>query len=185
MSKLARKPIIVPKDVTVHISGHTVSVKGLHGNLEWRLPDGITVVVGDSGVMVSMVETALARNTALLGLSRSTIDNMVRGVAQPFSKVLEFEGVGYKASVKGVDLELHLGYSHPITVTAPSGITFTVVKSSITISGVDKELVGQVAAVIRSKRPPEPFKGSGIRYRDEIIRRKAGKKAVVAGGGAA
>jgi large subunit ribosomal protein L6 len=101
---------------------------------------------------------------------------MVMGVSEGFTKTLEFQGVGYRAAVKGKDLELNLGYSHPITVTAPEGIEFSVEKSTITVSGTDREVVGHIAAVVRSKRPPEPYKGAGIRYSDEVIRRKQGKK---------
>lgn len=174
MSKIGKQPIALPSGVELKRDDDTIIVKGPKGELSRAIPEDIAVTVAENTVTVAPGERT---HPARWGLWRALINNMVVGVSEGFSKTLEFQGVGYKASVKGQDLELSLGYSHPITVPAPEGITFSVEKSSITVTGVDKEMVGHVAAVIRSKREPEPYKGAGIRYAGEIIRRKAGKKA--------
>lgn len=179
MSKIGKKPIALPNGVTLDVSGSVVTAKGPKGELSYTLPAGVTVTVADGQVLVSHAADVRGGNT-VWGLARALINNMLIGVSEGFKKVLEFQGVGYKAVPKGNDLELNLGYSHTITVTAPEGITFTVDKNTITISGIDKEKVGHVAALIRSKRTPEPYKGHGIRYADEVIKRKAGKKAATA-----
>lgn len=180
MSKIGKKPIEIPAGVSVKIENGSISVKGPKGELTKPLTEGVNVVVEENLVKLSPVE-GNKENMAKWGLQRALIANMITGVTESFEKVLEFQGVGYKASVKGKDLELGLGYSHPVTIPGIEGITFSVEKNSIKISGSDKELVGKVAAEIREKRPPEPYKGSGIRYKDEVIKRKAGKKAVTAG----
>lgn len=180
MSKIGKKPIEIPSGVTVSVKEDAVSVKGPKGELTKPLIKGVNVVVEGNLVKLTPMEGD-KENIAKWGLQRALLANMITGVTQGFEKVLEFQGVGYKAAVKGSDLELSLGYSHPITVNGVEGITFSVEKNSIKISGSDKELVGKVAAEIRTKRLPEPYKGSGIRYKDEVIRRKAGKKAVTAG----
>lgn len=177
MSKIGKQPISLPSGVELKRQDGTITVKGPKGELSRDIPEGIEVDVHEGTVAVSRGNRT---HPAQWGLWRALINNMVTGVSEGFSKTLEFKGVGYKAAVKGKDLELNLGYSHPITVTAPEGITFAVEKTSITVSGIDKELVGHVAAVIRSKRLPEPYKGAGIRYSDEVIKRKAGKKAATA-----
>ena len=180
MSKIGKKPIIIPEGVSVNVDKNTISVKGPKGELTKPLTEGVNVVV--EGNMVKLTSTdGKKENIAKWGLQRALIENIVTGVTKGFEKILEFQGIGYKASVKGKDLELGLGYSHPVTIPGVESVTFSVEKSSIKISGPDNELVGQVAAEIRAKRPPEPYKGSGIRYKGEIIKRKAGKKAVAAG----
>lgn len=180
MSKIGKQLIKIPEGVTVNIDGGVVSVKGPKGELTKPLMEGISISIDGSLIRVSMLDSG-KNNTAKWGLERALISNLVTGVSKGFEKVLEFKGVGYKASVKENDLELALGYSHPVIIPGVEGITFSVEKNTIKISGIDKELVGKLAADIRSKRPPEPYKGSGIKYQDEIIKRKAGKKAVTAG----
>ncbi|MEK7616266.1 MAG: 50S ribosomal protein L6 [Patescibacteria group bacterium] len=171
MSKIGKKPIAIPTGVDIKIDGNSLVVKGPKGELKKLFPAGVSFVKEESNLKVA------AENSAIWGLSRALAANMVTGVAQGFQKILEFTGVGYKAQVKGDMLELNLGFTHPISVKAPPAVTFKVEKNVITIEGPDKESVGHVAAEIRSHRPPEPYKGSGIKYRDEVIRRKAGKKA--------
>ena len=178
MSKIGKKPIQVPKGVEVKINGNSVALKGSKGELKKDFDQTIDISMnGDEIVLKLKKETKDKKILALWGLTRSLIANMIIGVAEGFEKGLEFEGVGYKANVKGNDLELNLGYSHPITIKASSGISLKVEKNTIKVMGIDKELVGHVAALIRSKRLPEPYQGSGIKYKGEIIRRKAGKKA--------
>lgn len=189
MSKIGKKPIQVPKGIEVKFNGNSVSLKGSKGELKNNFDPALDISLsGDEIVLKLKKESKDKRILALWGLSRSLIANMIKGVSEGFEKSLEFEGVGYKASVKparpnaghsgeGDELELNLGYSHPISIKAPAGISFKVEKNLIKISGIDKELVGQVAAAIRSKRLPEPYHGSGIKYSGEVIRRKAGKKA--------
>jgi len=178
MSKIGKKPIPLPAGVQITLDGTTLTVKGPKGTLVKTLPSMLTVTVTGDAVMVAPVAAEPTRaDSAQWGLWRALVSNMIVGVSTGWTRVLEFQGVGYKAIPKGRDLELSLGYSHPILVKAPEGITLTTEKTSITVSGIDRELVGHVAALIRSKRLPEPYKGSGIRYSDEIIKRKAGKKA--------
>ena len=178
MSKIGKKPIQVPKGVDIKVIGNLVTAKGPKGELKKDFDQTIDISVNGNEIVLKLKkETNDKKVLALWGLTRSLIDNMVRGVSEGFEKGLEFEGVGYKANVKGNDLELNLGYSHPITVKAPPGISFKVEKNTIKVIGIDKELVGHVAALIRSKRLPEPYQGSGIKYAGEVIRRKAGKKA--------
>ena len=180
MSKIGKKPISIPKGVDVKISGSSISAKGPKGELRRELPAGLELKIEDSRLSIKP-EIINRESKTKWGLASSITKNMIKGVSEGFEKVLEFQGVGYKAVVKGNGLELGLGYSHPISYTAPEGITFKVEKNSITIQGIDKELVGKVAAEIRSFREPEPYKGSGIKYKGEVIIRKAGKKAVAAG----
>jgi len=181
MSKIGKKPISIPSGVTVTVADGTVTVKGPKGTLQKRLPAGIVLNVADGIASVGVASENTSREErAQWGLWRALVGNMITGAGQGWTETLEFQGVGYKAALKGKDLELSLGYSHPITVSAPEGVTFTTDKTSITIAGADKELVGHVAAIIRSHRLPEPYKGSGIRYSDEVIKRKAGKKAATA-----
>lgn len=181
MSKIGKKPIALPSGVQLTLDGSQLTVKGPKGSLTREIPAGVSVVIEGTEVNVALTNDAPSRaDRAQWGLWRALVKNMIQGVSEGWDRVLEFQGVGYKAAVKGKDLELALGYSHPITVPAPEGITFTTDKTSIKVSGIDKELVGHVAAIIRSKRLPEPYKGSGIRYSDEIIKKKAGKKAATA-----
>lgn len=183
MSRIGRKPVALPGGVTATLSGHTVKVKGPKGELTYTFLPEVSVVVEGSVVTVSRCDDskdAKARH----GLTRQLIANMATGVSQGYSKKLEIVGVGYKAQVKGKTLVLNLGHSHPIEFAIPEGITIAQDeknKSLLAISGCDKQLVGQTAAVIRGLRPPEPYKGKGIRYSDEKVRRKPGKAAVKAG----
>lgn len=177
MSKIGKKPIALPSGVQVSLEGVQLSVKGPKGQFLRAVPAGLSVTVADGQVRVAPSDHL---HTSQWGLWRALLNNMITGVSTGFTRTLEFQGVGYKAAVKGKNLELSLGYSHPITVTAPEGVSFEVEKTSIKVLGTDKEQVGHVAAIIRSKRLPEPYKGSGIRYSDEVIKRKAGKKAATA-----
>jgi len=183
LSKIGKKPIEIPKGVDVQLKDGVLSVKGAKGELKKTLPDSVTLEIKEGLITVKPVEKEnqkLSERNAPWGLYRALIQNMVKGVTDGFEKVLEFEGVGYKANVKGNNLELNLGFSHPITVKASPGVTFKVEKNVIKISGIDNELIGQTAQEIRSHREPEPYKGSGIRYKGEVIKKKAGKKAITA-----
>ena len=176
MSRIGLKPIPVPGKVQVDIRGSHVTVKGPKGVLERSFHQDMEIVLKDGVLSVSR-PTDQRNHRALHGLTRSLLANMVTGVSEGYSKDLEIVGTGYRAEATGEGLILHLGYSHPIDFPAPSGITFEVPRGgrSITVSGVDKELVGEIAARIRRQRPPEPYKGKGVRYRGEHVRRKAGK----------
>jgi large subunit ribosomal protein L6 len=178
MSRVGRSPIAVPSGVTVTLSGSTVNVKGPQGTLERELPEGITIAQEGDTLLVSRPDDE-RRHRALHGLSRSLVANMVSGVTAGFTKELEIVGVGYRAIARGPNaLELALGFSHPVLVDAPDGISFEVpVPTRIIIKGIDKEKVGQVAADIRKLRKPEPYKGKGVRYANERVLRKAGKAA--------
>lgn len=178
MSRIGRSPIIVPSGVDVAVEGRHVTVKGPKGTLERDLPGEITVR-SDDGTLVVERPNDERHNRALHGLTRSLVNNMVVGVSAGFGKELEIVGVGYRAIPKGSDqIELALGFSHPVFVNAPAGITFEVpVPTRIQVRGIDKELVGQVAANIRKIRKPEPYKGKGVRYAGERVVRKAGKAA--------
>src|SRR5207342_1636953 len=177
MSRIGRKPIPVPEAVTVEIAPGQVAVKGPKGELNQRLSPDMTVEQADSEVTIQR-PTDRGEHRALHGLTRSLIANMVEGVTNGFEKQLEIQGVGYRAQLKGRNLEMALGYSHPVTVEPPAGIEFEVPQpTQIVVRGIDKQLVGQVAADIRKRRPPEPYKGKGIRYRGEHVARKVGKRA--------
>ena len=178
MSRVGRSPITVPSSVTVTLSGATVNVKGPQGTLERQLPEGITVAQDGDTLLVSRPDDE-RRHRALHGLSRSLVANMVSGVTDGFTKELEIVGVGYRATARGPSaLELALGFSHPVEVDAPDGVTFEVpTPTRIVVKGIDKEKVGQVAADIRKLRKPEPYKGKGVRYANERVLRKAGKAA--------
>jgi large subunit ribosomal protein L6 len=177
MSRIGRKPVPVPDAVTVEIAPGNIAVKGPKGELVQTLSPDMTVEHGDGAVTVAR-PTDRGEHRALHGLTRSLIANMVEGVTEGFEKRLEIQGVGYRAALKGKNLELALGYSHPVAIDAPEGIDFEVPQpTEIIIKGIDKQLVGQVAADIRKRRPPEPYKGKGIRYKDEQVLRKVGKRA--------
>ncbi|HEX7244909.1 MAG TPA: 50S ribosomal protein L6 [Solirubrobacterales bacterium] len=178
MSRIGRKPIPVPDAVSVELAPGRVAVKGPKGELTQTLSPDMTVERSDDGVLTVSRPTDRGEHRALHGLTRSLIANMVEGVTDGFEKRLEIQGVGYRAQLKGKNLELALGYSHPVSVEAPEGIEFEVPQpTEIIVRGIDKQLVGQVAADIRKRRPPEPYKGKGIRYRDEHVARKVGKRA--------
>lgn len=175
MSRVGKMPVTVPSGVDVDIKGTKVVVKGSRGELSREFTDRVSFLMEDGVVTVDR-EDDTRESRALHGLSRALLSNMVVGVSEGFSKVLEIQGVGYRASLKGEDIELLVGFSHPVDVRAPKGITFEVPEPTrIVVSGIDKEQVGLVAANIRKIRPPEPYKGKGIRYVGEYVRRKAGK----------
>ena len=176
MSRIGKRIVAVPKGVTVTLDGQTVSVKGPKGERSWTVADEIEITQGDDGLTLApKADTQRAR--AMWGLSRTLVDNMVVGVTDGFEKSLDLVGVGYRAALKGPNLSLQLGFSHEVDIVPPAGVTFTVPKQTeIKISGADKQAVGQIAAVIRKLRPPEPYKGKGVRYTGEKVRRKEGKK---------
>ena len=175
MSRIGKAPITVPSGVDVTISGRTVTVKGPKGSLSRDIPGEIVVRKEESTILVERPNDE-RQNRSLHGLSRTLVNNMVIGVTEGFTKELEIVGVGYRAEAQGANLSLALGFSHPVVVHAPDGISFEIpVQTSVIVKGIDKELVGQVAANIRSIRKPEPYKGKGVRYLDERILRKAGK----------
>jgi large subunit ribosomal protein L6 len=175
MSRIGRLPIAVPKGVTVAINGNTVKVKGPKGELTRLFADGITV--GQEGETLKVARASDEENhKALHGLSRSLLANMVEGVTKGYQKTLEITGVGYKAEVRPYGLQLALGFSHTIEFKAPAGVKLSAPQpTTVVIDGADKEKVGQIAAEIRNLRPPEPYKGKGIKYQGEVVRRKAGK----------
>ncbi|MGH8914395.1 MAG: 50S ribosomal protein L6 [Acidimicrobiia bacterium] len=175
MSRIGKMPVTVPSGVDVRVEGAQVTVKGSRGQLSREFTDRVKFQIEDDVVTVAR-EDDTRESRALHGLSRALLANMVEGVSEGFSKTLEIQGVGYRASLKGANIELLVGFSHPVDVAAPDGITFEVPEPTrIVVSGIDKEQVGQVAAEIRRVRPPEPYKGKGIRYAGEHVRRKAGK----------
>jgi large subunit ribosomal protein L6 len=177
MSRIGRKPIELPEGVSVEIGSGRVSVKGPKGDLEQQISGDMRVEKDDSTLSVQR-PTDRGEHRALHGLTRSLIANMVEGVTDGFEKRLEIQGVGYRAQLKGRELELALGFSHPVSIPAPEGIEFEVPQpTEIVVRGIDKQLVGQVAADIRKRRPPEPYKGKGIRYQGEYVARKVGKRA--------
>ncbi|MEX2323411.1 MAG: 50S ribosomal protein L6 [Acidimicrobiia bacterium] len=178
MSRIGKSPVQLPSGVTVEISGSEVTVKGPKGTLTRRFHDKVAFSQEDGVVTVTRVDEE-RESKALHGLSRALLANMVVGVSEGYRRELQTVGVGYRAALKGKDLELQVGFSHPVEVAAPDGIDFEVPEpTQIVITGIDKERVGQIAADIRSIRPPEPYKGKGIRYANEQIRRKAGKSGV-------
>lgn len=176
MSRIGKKPIPVPDGVTANIDGQSVSVKGPKGQLSIDLVEEVSVSM-DDGVLSVEPRNETKRARSMWGMSRTLIDNMFVGVSQGFTRELEINGVGYRAQVQGKNLQLQLGYSHDVVFPIPEGIEIKCEKpTSVAISGIDKQKVGQVAAKIRSFRPPEPYKGKGVKYSDEYIFRKEGKK---------
>jgi large subunit ribosomal protein L6 len=176
MSRVGKSPITVPAGVEVTLAQREVSVKGPKGTLSRSIAEPITIRREDSGVLVVERPDDERRSRALHGLTRSLVQNMVTGVTDGFARELEIHGTGYRATLQGKDITLALGFSHTINVSAPDGITFEVpVPTRIVVRGIDKEQVGQVAANIRKLRKPEPYKGKGIRYAGEVVKRKAGK----------
>jgi large subunit ribosomal protein L6 len=175
MSRIGRKPVQVPKGVTLQVQGNTVAVKGPRGELQRALHPEMQIAFSNDQFTVTRPSDE-KRHKALHGLTRTLVQNMVEGVSKGFSKSLEIQGVGYKAEAKPYGVNLIVGYSHPVKYEAPKGIKITVDNNTmVKIEGADKELVGQVAAELRAVRPPEPYKGKGIRYVGEQVRRKAGK----------
>lgn len=175
MSRIGNSPITIPDSVEVNVQGSHITVKGPKGTLERDINENLTVSVEDGKVIIKRPNDETEMKS-LHGLTRSLINNMVIGVKEEFKKELEINGVGYRVQKQGNDLNLILGYSHPVIYKAPAGISFDVPNpNSIIVKGVDKELVGQTAAEIRTKRPPEVYRGKGIKYVDEVIRRKEGK----------
>jgi large subunit ribosomal protein L6 len=176
MSRIGRLPVAVPSGVDVAIDGQTVSVKGPKGSLSHTVAVPITVERDDDGTLRVQRPNDERENRALHGLSRTLIANMITGVTEGYTKTLEIVGVGYRVQARGSDLEFALGFSHPVPVKAPEGISFAVESPTrLRVSGIDKQLVGEVAAKIRKIRRPDPYKGKGVRYQGEIIKRKVGK----------
>jgi large subunit ribosomal protein L6 len=177
MSRIGRKPIEIPDGVEVQVDPGTVKVKGPKGELDQRFDPDMKVVLDDGTLRVER-PTDRGEHRALHGLTRSLIANMVEGVTDGFERRLEIQGVGYRAQLKGKNLEMALGYSHPVSIEAPAGIDFEVPQpTEIIVRGIDKQLVGETAARIRKSRPPEPYKGKGVRYAGEYVARKVGKRA--------
>lgn len=174
MSRIGKNPVVVPDKVQVKVDGASFSAKGPRGELSYVFTNFVSIEFKDNQVSVKPVDES-QKSRSLWGTTRTLIDNMVKGVSEGFTKSLEFNGVGYKAAIAGNTLTLNLGYSHPIEFVLPAGIEVKVNKNQIDVIGSDKELVGFVAAKIRSFRPPEPYKGKGVKYMNETIIRKAGK----------
>lgn len=181
MSRIGKQVIEIPEKVDLKVDGDLISIKGPKGSLSWNLPKGVKLEQKENTISIS-VSSQTKRLKALWGTSRALIANMIKGVSEGYEKRLQMEGVGYRAQVQGDTLTLAVGFSHPVEIKAPENISFLVEKNIIIISGIDKILVGETAARIRAVRKPEPYKGKGIRYEGEIIRRKAGKKAISASG---
>jgi len=176
MSRIGKKPVVIPAGVSVTLDGQTVTVKGPKGQLSWTVVDEI-VVTQEADALNLALRADTTRARSMWGLSRTLVANMVQGVTQGYEQALELVGVGYRAAMSGTSLTLQLGFSHDVKMEAPQGITFVVPKQTeIRISGIDKQLVGEIAARIRKIRPPEPYKGKGVRYAGEKVRRKEGKK---------
>lgn len=174
MSRIGKLPVEIPTGVSVEQAGRTLVAKGPKGELRYEHRPEVAVSVKDGSVAVT-TERSDRLSHSLHGLTRTLVANLVKGVSEGFSRELEVNGVGYRAQAQGDELTLHLGYSHPISYKSPEGISISVAKNIIRVEGADKQLVGQVASDIRAFRPPEPYKGKGIRYTDEHVRRKAGK----------
>lgn len=180
MSRIGKMPIELPKGVNVNVKGAEVVVKGSKGTLTQTVPSGMEVKIENNILQIERPDDE-RQNRALHGLTRALINNMVVGVSQGFSRKLLVEGVGYRAEMKGKNLVLNVGYSHPVEMVPPDNISFNVENrgKEITVTGIDKQVLGEVCAKIRKTRPPEPYKGKGIRYEDEHVRRKAGKAGKV------
>jgi large subunit ribosomal protein L6 len=180
MSRIGKRPVPLPQGVTATIAGQTITVKGPKGELSRTIHRELSVAIEDGTLLVRRPSDE-PRHKALHGLTRTLVANMVEGVTAGFSRSLELQGVGYKAEVKPFGVQLVVGFSHPVAFQAPKGVTITVVNNvQVTVAGMDKELVGRVASELRAVRPPEPYKGKGIRYAGEQVRRKAGKTAQAA-----
>ena len=176
MSRIGKKAVAIPSGVTITVEGQTVTVKGAKGQLAWTVVDEIEVKVEGSEITLAPRNDS-TRSKSMWGLSRTLVANMVQGVSQGYEETLELVGVGYRAAIAGKQLQLQLGFSHDVNIDPPEGITFASAKQTeVKISGIDKQLVGETAAKIRRIRPPEPYKGKGVRYQGESVRRKEGKK---------
>ena len=176
MSRIGKKPIAIPSGVTITLDGQTVTVKGPKGQLAWTVADEVEISQADGQLSLAPREDT-QRSRAMWGLSRTLVGNMVEGVTKGYEQALELVGVGYRAAMKGNALSMQLGFSHDVDIQPPAGITFATPKQTeIRISGIDKQAVGEIAAQIRRIRPPEPYKGKGVRYAGEKVRRKEGKK---------
>jgi large subunit ribosomal protein L6 len=182
MSKIAKKPVLIKEGVTVSITGQNAVAQGPKGQLSFTIPAGIKAEVQDGKILVTQTKKNDVETNAIFGLTRAMLNNLVKGVSEGFEKKLELSGVGYRAQASGNTLTLSVGFSHPVVIKADPNITFTVEENIITISGADKALVGDTATKVRTVRPPEPYKGKGIKYVGERIRRKAGKAAKAIGG---
>jgi large subunit ribosomal protein L6 len=180
MSRIGKKNLVVPSGVNVDIRAGEIKIKGPKGELAQKIHPHITISQTTDGLVVKVISETNKKDRALWGTFASLVENMLQGVTVGFKKQLEINGVGYKASLKGNHLNLEVGFSHPVEIVPPSAIVFSVEKNIITVEGIDKQVVGEIAAQIRSVRKPEPYKGKGIKYVDEIIRRKAGKTAAKA-----
>jgi large subunit ribosomal protein L6 len=176
MSRIGKKPIAIPSGVTVTVEGQTITVKGPKGQLAWTVADEVEVTQEGSQLNLATREDT-QRARGMWGLSRTLVNNMVEGVTKGYEQTLELVGVGYRAAMKGSSLSMQLGFSHDVDIKPPAGVTFATPKQTeIKISGIDKQVVGEIAAQIRRIRPPEPYKGKGVRYSGEKVRRKEGKK---------
>ncbi len=178
MSRIGKKPVEVPKGVKVAVNGTTISVEGPKGKLEWTHRPEVNVQAEDGRVSVSVDDSLVGdkRVRALWGTTRALINNMMTGVSKGYEKKLEIHGVGWTASVGGQTLKLNVGFANTVELPIPAGVNVAVEKQLITVTGADKQAVGQFAAAVRSKRPPEPYNGKGIRYSDEVVRKKEGKQ---------
>ena len=180
MSRVGKKPIQIPDNVEAKIEKNKVLIKGPKGELSFEVRPEVKLSIKDKKIIVSPLKQTKQTN-ALWGTTRALLFNMVHGVVSGYEKKLEIQGVGYRAAVEGKDLNLSMGFTNPVKIKAPEGINFLVEKNIVTVSGINKELVGQISSKIRKVRPPEPYKGKGIRYLGEIVRKKAGKKAATTG----
>lgn len=184
MSRIGKQPVVLPDKVKAVMKDKTINISGPLGDLHLAIPAILSVELSDKAVVFKRADDE-RQTRALHGLFRSLVNNMVTGVSKGYSKILDIVGVGYKSEIKGKNLELALGFSHPVTFPVPEGIKITVDKNvRINIHGIDKHLVGETAARIRKIRPPEPYQGKGVRYSDEIVKKKVGKAAAAVGGGA-
>ena len=181
MSKIGKLPIVIKEGVAVTVTGNSATVTGPKGTLTFPIPAGIVVTVADGKAQVGQEEKTREITKNLYGLTRAMLANMVTGVSVGVDKKLELTGVGYRAQASGSELTLSVGFSHPVKIKAPNDITFTVVENIITVAGTDKAMVGLIASRVRAVRPPEPYKGKGIKYVGEYIRKKAGKAAKAVG----
>ena len=183
MSRIGKKPVVIPPGVKAELKGSSLSVTGPKGTLQIEMHPKVKVVMAENEITVDIADKESKKEKSLWGLSRALINNLVEGVTKGFEKKLEVNGVGFKVQVTGQKIVMSLGFSHPVEVEIPKDLTVTVDKNVISISGADKQKVGQFAAEVRELKKPKPYKGKGIRYIDEVVRRKAGKVVKVVGGG--